>query len=123
MELLPVSVVESWHKALHARDYDLLFAITAEDIEVIGAHGCRRGPAGLREWLGFTPEPLRWFCGPPGLVVVEQLGCWLFPTTTERWIASAFRVFNGRVVRYQQFAELPQALAAASLTDDDEVLA
>jgi hypothetical protein len=30
-------------------------------------------------------------------------------------------VVAGRVVRYQRFAALPDALRAASLTDDDEV--
>jgi hypothetical protein len=124
MELLPVSIVERWHNALNAQDFEMLCAVTAADVEVMSASGSRRGPAAFEEWLGFTAEPFRWFCGPPGLVVVEQVGCWSFPPTTmERVIASAFRVFNGRVVRYRRFDDLEPALAATSLTDDDEVLA
>lgn len=123
MELLPVSVVESWHTALNTYDDDLLSAITADDFEVMTATGCHRRHTALREWRGFTAEPFRWFCGPPGLVVVEQVGSWHFPPSAmERVIASAFRVFNGRIVRYRRFDDLRSALAATSLTEDDEVL-
>jgi hypothetical protein len=123
MELLPVSVVERWFNAINARDYEQLFSVIADDVEVMTATGCYRGPAAIDEWLDFTAEPFRWFCGPPGLVVVEQVGCWLFPPTSmERVIASAFRVFNGRIVRYRRFDDLSEALAATCLTDEDEVL-
>ena len=123
MELLPVSVVERWHNAINASDYEQLFAVTAEDFEVMTAAGCIRGAAAIDEWLDFTAEPFRWFCGPPGLVVVEQVGCWTFPPMSmERVIASAFRVFNGRIVRYRRFDELSHALAATCLTEDDEVV-
>jgi hypothetical protein len=123
MELLPVWVVERWHNAINARDYEQLFEVTAEDVEIMTATGFVRGAAAIDEWLDFRAEPFRWFCGPPGLVVVEQVASWLFPQmTVERVIASAFRVFNGRIVRYRQFDDLQPALAATSLTDDDEVL-
>ncbi len=62
-----------------------------------------------------TTESLRWFCGANGAVVIEQR------ESDERIYASAFRVVAGRVVRYQRFEALPDALRAASLTDDDEV--
>lgn len=123
MELLPVSVVERWFNAINARDYEQLFSVIADDVEVMTAAGSHRGPAAIDEWLDFSAEPFRWFCGPPGLVVVEQVGCWLFPPTSmERVIASAFRVFNGRIVRYRRFDRLSDALAATCLTDEDEVL-
>jgi hypothetical protein len=123
MDLVPVSIVEDWHRALNTADYDQISAMTSEDIEVVSVSGSRRGPAAHPEWIGFSAEPLRWFCGPPGLVVVEQLGCWMSPPiATERVVASAFRIFNGRIVRYRRFDELPEALAATSLSDDDEVL-
>lgn len=63
-----------------------------------------------------STESLRWFCGTNGSVVIEQR------ENEDRIYASAFRVVAGRVVRYQRFAALPDALAAASLTDDDEVI-
>ena len=62
-----------------------------------------------------STEPLRWFCGANGEVVIEQR------ESDDRIYASAFRVVAGRVVRYQRFAALPDALRAASLSDDDEV--
>ncbi len=63
-----------------------------------------------------STEALRWFCGANGAVVIEQR------ENEERIYASAFRVVAGRVVRYQRFSALPDALRAASLTDDDEVI-
>jgi hypothetical protein len=114
-------------------------------IDVARCRSCRsaradRGHAALRQWLtrgGFTAEPLRWFCGTRGNVVVEQRGHWFTPraitvedsggwiitdTTSERIVASAFSVVAGRVVRYQRFDQLRDALFATSLSDDDEVL-
>lgn len=63
-----------------------------------------------------STESLRWFCGANGEVVIEQR------ESAERIYASAFQVVAGRVVRYQRFAALPEALRAASLSDDDEVV-
>ncbi|HEY5928475.1 MAG TPA: hypothetical protein VIV11_42605, partial [Kofleriaceae bacterium] len=82
-------------------------------------------------------EPLRYFVGKQGKVVVEQRGRWFTPravtvedsgrwiipdTTSERIVASAFSVLAGRVVRYQRFDHLHDALMATALSDDDEVL-
>ena len=126
MQLFPLEVVESWHAAVNARDYDQLCAITSRDVELVGSRGSGRGHEVLRQWLGragFSAEPLRWFCGRGGTVVVEQRGRWVIPETqTERVVASAFRVTGGRVVRYQRFDDLREALDGASLTADDEVL-
>jgi hypothetical protein len=71
----------------------------------------------VESWLtraGSSAKVLRWFCGAQGTVVIEQ--------RTDRIIASAFTVRDGRVIRCQRFAALPEALAAAALTDDDEVI-
>ena len=126
MQLLPLEVVESWHTAINARDFEQLCAVTSNDVELVGPRGSARGHDMLRQWLGragFSAEPLRWFCGPRGHVVVEQRGRWNIPeTTSERIVASAFHVARGRVVRYQRFDELGEALSASALTDDDEVL-
>jgi hypothetical protein len=76
----------------------------------------------VERWLGragFTTEPLRWFCGAAGQVVIEQRGHW---GAGECIVADAFRVVNGRVARHQRFDELHAALASSSLSDDDEVL-
>ena len=125
MQLFPLEVVESWHHAVNARDFDQLCAITSRDVELVGPRGTGRGHEVLRQWLGragFHAEPLRWFCGR-GTVVVEQRGRWIIPeTASERVVASAFRVVGSRVVRYQRFDDLREALATVSLTADDEVL-
>ncbi len=71
----------------------------------------------VESWLarsGSSAEVLRWFCGAQGTVVIEQ--------RVDRIPASAFTVRDGRVVRIQRFEALPEALAAAALTDDDEVI-
>jgi len=126
MELFALEAVESWHTAVNARDYDLLCALTSRDVELVGPRGSTRGHDELRAWLGraaFTAEPLRWFCGARGDVVVEQRGRWAgSDTPDERIVASAFRVVEGRVVRYQRFDALRDALATCELSDDDEVL-
>jgi SnoaL-like protein len=126
--LLPLAVVESWQAAVNARDLDQLAALSAHDVEIVGPRGSGRGHELLRQWIaraGYSAEPLRWFCGPKGVVVVEQRGRWSVPntlTTSERIVASTFTVRAGRVVRFERFDALPDALAAAALTDDDEVI-
>lgn len=140
MRLFPLEVVESWHSAVTASDVEQLCALASKDVELVGPRGSGRGHETLRQWLrrgGLSAEPLRWFCGPRGNIVVEQRGRWFAPeavtvedsgrwfipdTTGERVVASAFYVLSGRVVRYQRFSSLREALAAAALTDDDEVL-
>ena len=125
MQLFPLAAVESWHMAVNARDFDQLCAVVSRDVELVGSRGSARGHDVLRQWLGlagFTAEPLRWFCSRD-CVVVEQRGRWVIPeASSERVVASAFRVHRGRVVRYQRFDDLIAALAEAALTADDEVI-
>jgi hypothetical protein len=140
MQLFPLEVVESWHSAVTACDVEQLCALSSRDVEVVGPRGIGRGHDVLRQWFrrgGLTAEPLRYFVGSRGQVVVEQRGRWFSPeavtvedsgrwfipdTTSERIVATAFSVVAGRVVRYQRFDKLGDALTAAALTDDDEVL-
>jgi hypothetical protein len=75
-----------------------------------------RWQAAIDARANLTTESLRWFCGTNGTVVIEQR------ESADRQFASAFRVVAGRVVRYQRFDALPDALRAAALTDDDEVI-
>jgi hypothetical protein len=126
MTLLPLAVVESWQSAVNTRDLDQLTALSAHDVEIVGPRGSGRGHDLLLHWVsraGFSAEALRWFCGRNGVVVVEQVGRWRLPDTqSEHIVASAFTVRAGRVVRFERFDALPEALAAAELTDDDEVI-
>ena len=139
MQLFPLEVVESWHSAIRMQNIEQLCALASRDVEVVGPRGAGRGHDVVRQWFvrgGFNAEPLRYFVGTRGNVVVEQRGRWFAPksvtvedsgrwvipdTTSERIVASAFSVLAGRVVRYQRFDQLREALVAASLSDDDEV--
>ena len=124
----PLAVVERWQLAVNEADLEQLVALTAHDVEIVGPRGGGRGHEVLRQWLmraGFTAVPLRWFCGSSGVVVVEQVGRWFQPQSmgaSERIIASKFTVRGGRVTRFERFDDLEDALAAASLTDDDEII-
>lgn len=93
MTWLPLAIAERWQRAIDARENQ-------------------------------TTESLRWFCGANGEVVIEIVidQRERERDSDERIFAAAFRVVGGRVVRYQRFAALPDALRAASLTDDDEVI-
>ena len=140
MQLFPLEVVESWHSAIRMQNLEQLCMLASRDVEVVGPRGGGRGHEVVRQWFhrgGFNAEPLRYFVGSRGKVVVEQRGRWFTPravtvedsgrwiipdTTSERIVASAFSVLAGRVVRYQRFQALHEALVASSLTDDDEVL-
>ena len=128
MPLPALAVVERWQLAVNEHDLEQLVALTAHDVEISGPRGGGRGHDVLRQWLsraGFTAVPLRWFCGSEGVVVVEQVGRWFQPQSmgaSERIIASKFTVRSGRVTRFERFDDLEDALAAASLTDDDEII-
>ena len=128
MTLMPLSVIETWQAAINTRDLDQLASVTAPDIEIVGPRGSGRGRELLTTWItraGFTSEVLRWFCGAHGVVVVEQRGRWHVPDSSapsERIVASAFRVQAGRVVRYQRFEALHEALTAAALDEQHEVI-
>jgi len=140
MQLFPLEVVESWHSAVKAHNVEQLCALSSKDVEVVGARGSGRGHEELKRWFrrgGLHAEPIRWFCDSRGHVVVEQRGRWFTPeavtvedsgrwfipdTTSERIVATAFSVVAGRIVRYQRFEKLADALTATKLSDDDEVL-
>lgn len=128
MTLLPLAVVESWQSAVNEKDLEQLAALSASGIEIVGPRGSGFGHELLRQWVaraGFSAEVLRWFCGAQGTVVVEQRGRWFLPdaiAASEHIVASAFTVRHGRVVRFQRFDALSEALAASALTDDDEVI-
>lgn len=126
-----LAVVEEWLAAVNAADSTRLQRVTAERVEVVGPRGA--GPIERREltdWLarsGFAAMSLRWFCGSDGTVVVEQDARWVDPLTAasrgRARIASRFRVDGGSVARYARHDDgLAPALAAAGLTDADEVL-
>jgi hypothetical protein len=81
MALGKLAVVELWLSAINHADLPALFALTADDLEIVGPRGSGQGKDLLAQWLwraGFRAKPVRWFCGANEAVVVEQiahLGC------------------------------------------------
>jgi len=75
-----LAVFEKWLDAVNEQDAERVQVLSSEHIEIAGPRG--RGimdRSVLGEWLGrsgFTSQPLRWFCGADGRVVVEQQAVW-----------------------------------------------
>jgi hypothetical protein len=125
-----LAVVEAWLDAVNRRDHATLERLTHEQVEIVGPRGHgRMDRAVLAEWLGragFSAQPLRWFCGADGSVVVEQDAVWVDPVSgAERGracVASRFKVDDGRVARYVRHDDgLQPALSAAGVDLGDEV--
>jgi hypothetical protein len=118
-----VAVVLAWQDAVNRQDAERLVALSAPDIEVVGPRGSGYGHQLLREWLaraGLQLTTERIFARGE-VVVVGQLGVWLGATPVERHLASRFRVSGGRVAQFARYEDLATALAAAGLSDADEV--
>jgi hypothetical protein len=126
-----LAVVERWLAAVNDADMQQLEALTSGQVEIIGPRG--RGLMDRRvlgEWLGragFSSEPLRWFCGGDGRVVVEQSGRWRDVATGDlqgqRIIGSEFTVREGQVVRFVRHdSGVSDALAAAGLDEQRDLV-
>lgn len=130
MSIGSLAVVEEWLDAVNRGDGVRLEQLSHEEVEIVGPRGSgRAGRRVLSDWLtraGFSAEPLRWFCGADGSVVVEQDARWVdVATGVEQGrarVASQFLVDGARVAKYVRHdGGLPTALAAAGLGDDYEV--
>ncbi|MEJ7755943.1 MAG: nuclear transport factor 2 family protein [Nocardioidaceae bacterium] len=82
-----MAIVEQWLAAVNRGDGVRLEQLTHEEVEIVGPRGSGRADRRvLSEWLtraGFSAEPLRWFCGGDGRVVVEQDARWVDVATGE----------------------------------------
>ena len=111
------ATVLAWHDALDTKDIDTLLQLSTEDIDVGDAQGAAQGLTALREWAQGFPTSVTvgktYVHG--GVVVVEQT---LGDGST---CASAFRVIHDKVVSVFRHDDLPGALAATQLTEDDLV--
>lgn len=109
----------AWHDALNARDIDTLLELSSDDIEIGDTHGAAQGHAALRDWaraLDVNAEPGRLYIRD-GVVVVEQR---ITSVTGETGTAaSAFRVVDDKVTSMFRHADLPSALAATELGEED----
>jgi hypothetical protein len=86
-----------------------------------------RGHAALRAWLARAAIELATQAtfSRGGAVVVEQRARWRPPDgatpASERTVASAFEVRDGRVARVARYDTLAEALADGGLSADDRV--
>jgi hypothetical protein len=121
-----LAVVENWLAAVNEQDAVQVEALSSERVEIVGPLG--RGMMDrsvLGQWLtraGFESQPLRWFCGADGRVVLEQQAQWHDVATGESQdrliIGSEFLVRDGRVVRYARHdSGVAAALTAATLDE------
>jgi hypothetical protein len=126
-----LAVVEAWLDAVNRRDVGALERLTQDEVEIVGPRGSgRMDRAVLAEWLaraGFLAEVLCWFCGPNGVVVVEQDARWVDPgSDADRGharVASRFVVNDGRVALYARHDDgLQPALDTAGLSIEHEVI-
>jgi hypothetical protein len=123
-----LAVVAEWLDAADRRDGPRLELLSAADVEVAGPRGSVRGAQVLSQWVsraGFSSQPLRWFCGSDGTVVVEQDARWVDVATGAEQgravVASQFAVRGALVTRCARHEDLDAALAAAGLDLADEV--
>jgi len=122
-----LSIVASWHRALDAGAIDALLDVTSPAVAVGGPRGTAHGHDVLRAWAagaGASLEPVRWFCGVDGEVVVEQRATWR--DEDERRsppvdVATRFTVRDGLIVRIDRHDDLDTALAASGLSPSDLV--
>lgn len=119
-----LAIVERWLEAVNRGDRAAVLAESADDIEIKGPRGSQKGRDVLADWLsraGFTAEARRWFCAADGRCVVEQEARW--QGGVAKRVASAFTVRDARIVRYERFDDLADALASERMELADEVLA
>jgi hypothetical protein len=127
-----LAIVEAWLDAVNRGDGDRLEQLTHAQIEIVGPRDSARAERHvLSEWLlraGFSADARRWFCGADGRVVVEQDARWVDTANGlelgRARVTSRFLVADNRVASYARHDDgLAPALAAAKLTDADEVTA
>lgn len=130
MSIGSLAVVEEWLDAVNCADGARLERLTHEQVEIVGPRGSGRTDRRvLSEWLtraGFSAEPLRWFCGADGRVVVEQDARWVDTATGveagRARIGSQLVIDGTRVAKFVRHDDgLEPALAAADLGVVDEV--
>ena len=121
MSTSEIATVLAWHDALNSADLDTLVSLSSDDIEIGDAHGAAQGHAALREWAQRSTADIE--VGEiyyhDGVVVVEEkLTSKTDPADTGT-AASAFRVVHDHVTSVFRHDDLPTALAATELTDED----
>ena len=121
MSTSEIATVLAWHDALSSGDVDTLLSLSSDDIELGDARGAAQGHEALRDWAGradATVEVGRIYYHD-GVVVVEEIITPHSAPAESGTAASAFRVVHDHVTAVFRHDDLPTALAATELTDDD----
>lgn len=124
---MKLAVVDRWHRALAAGAVDEVVALASDAVEIRGPRGTAHGREVLRAWAeaaGARLEPVRWFCGEGGEVVVAQRASWPAgegERTAGVEVATRFTVGSGLIERIDRHELLAGALAAGGLSAADEV--
>jgi ketosteroid isomerase-like protein len=123
-----IAIVQAWQDAANSQDIDRLLELSAPDIAIVGPRGQGHGHQLLREWLGragLTLTTQRIF-HRGDTIVLAQHGQWQSAGTdgrvSEAQLASRFRVGDGRVLEFERYDNLANALMAAQLSDADEFI-
>lgn len=126
-----MAVVEDWLAAVNDGDAEQVEELSNEHVEIVGPRG--QGLMDrmvLGQWLaraGFESQPLRWFCGADGRVVVEQQAQWRDVATGDPQdrlvIGSEFVVHEGRVIRYVRHdSGVTDALRSAGMDEGRDLV-
>ena len=122
-----IQIVRDWHLALNACNVDRLVGLVDQDVTIVGPRGQTQGAQVVREWFGranLRMYPTRFF-QHGSTVVVEAAAQWRDPetgTVTGNGIVGVvFEVRDGRLTHIARYDNLAAALAAASLSETDEL--
>lgn len=121
MSTSEIATVLAWHDALSTADFGTLVSLSSDDIEIGDAHGAAQGHAALREWAQRTDASIE--VGDiyyrDGVVVVSERITPRENPAQVRTAAAAFRVVDDHVTAVFRHDDLPAALAATEMTDED----
>ncbi len=121
-----IAIVQTWQTAANDQNIDHLLELSAPDIVIIGPRARGSGHQLLGEWIaraGLRLSTQRVFQSGD-TVVLAQHGTWQSSATggipSEADLASRFRVRDERVIEFERYEELADALTAAHMSDADQ---
>ena len=119
----PLDIVRRWLAGVNDGDTGTVLAHSAPEIRLIGPRGTAIGHTVLSGWMSHSRATFDTAAtyARGSAVVVAQRGTWENPegAPSEADVATRFLVFGGQVMELERHSSLPEALAAAGLTDDD----
>lgn len=119
----PIEIVRRWLAGVNAGDTGMVLAHSSPEIRIIGPRGTSVGHTVLSGWMSHAGASFETSAtyARGSAVVVAQRGSWETPDgeRSDADVATRFLVFGGQVMELERHDSLPDALAAAGLTDED----